>query len=97
MRYPVQPRGRIFGKGYEFLSFAKNIGKSIGKKISKTLTARYCPGMSAMRQKPLGHAKKSATHVYKTLLKRVFQKTKEATGGLIGNKTADRITKMSRN
>ena len=53
--------------------------------------------MLAMRQKPLSHAKKSATDVYKTLLKIVFQKTKEAASGLIGNKTADRITKMSRN
>ena len=31
MRYSVQPRDRIFIKGYGFLSFAKNIGKNIGK------------------------------------------------------------------
>ena len=79
------------------MSFAKNIGKSIGRKISKNLSGKYCPGMLAMRQKPLSHAKKSATDVYKTLLKIVFQKTKETASGLIGNKTVDRITKMSRN
>ena len=36
MRYLVQPRDRIFVKGYGFLAFAKNIGKNIGKNISKT-------------------------------------------------------------
>ena len=35
MRYSVQPRDRIFVKGYGFLSFAKNMSKNIGKKISK--------------------------------------------------------------
>ena len=29
-RYSVQPRDRIFVKGYEFLSFAQNVGKNIG-------------------------------------------------------------------
>ena len=29
MRYSVQPRDRIFVKGYGFLSFAKNMGKNI--------------------------------------------------------------------
>ena len=30
-RYPVQPKYRIFVKGYGFLSFARNMGKNIGK------------------------------------------------------------------
>ena len=34
-RYSVQPRDRIFAKGYGFLSFARNMGRNIGKKISK--------------------------------------------------------------
>ena len=34
-RYSVQPRDRIFVKGY-FLFFAKIMGKNIGKSISKT-------------------------------------------------------------
>ena len=29
MRYSVQPRDWIFVKGYELLSFAKNMGKNI--------------------------------------------------------------------
>ena len=30
--YSVQPKDRIFVKGYGFLSFAKNMGRDIGKK-----------------------------------------------------------------
>ena len=41
MRYPVQPRGRIFAKGYVFFSFTKNMGKNIGKNISKNLSGKY--------------------------------------------------------
>ena len=47
--YSVQPRGRIFVKGYGFLSFSKNIGKNIGKNISKNLSSKYS-------QKLLDHA-----------------------------------------
>ena len=39
--------------------------------------------------------KQSATDAFKTLLKRAIQKTAEATGGLIGNKVADKIAKTS--
>ena len=35
MCYSVQPRDRIFVKCYEFLSFAKHMGKNIGKNISE--------------------------------------------------------------
>ena len=45
----------------------------------------------------LDHAKKSATDALKTSSKRVIQKTAEATGDLIGNKIANRITKVSKN
>ena len=38
MCYSVQPRDRIFVRGYEFLSFAKNMGKNIGKNISENLS-----------------------------------------------------------
>ena len=36
-RYSVQPRDRIFVKRYGFLSFAKNINKSIGKNIKRKI------------------------------------------------------------
>ena len=40
MRCSVQPRYRIFVKGYGFLVFAKNMGKSIGEIISKNLRGK---------------------------------------------------------
>ena len=35
MRHSIEPRDRIDVKGYGFLSFAKNMGKSISNKHSK--------------------------------------------------------------
>ena len=96
MRYSVQPTDRIFVKGYEFLSFAKNMVKIIGKNISKSLSGKYGPGMLAMRQKFLDHAKQSVTDALNTSSKRVIQKTAAATADLIGNKIANRITKVSK-
>ena len=54
MRYSVQPRDRIFVKGYGFLSFNKDIGKNNGKNISKILSGKYS-------HKLFDHAKKCAT------------------------------------
>ena len=84
-RYSVQPRDRIFIKGYEVLSFARNMSKNIGKSTSKNLSGKY-------RQKPLDHAKQSAVAALKTALKRVVHRKSEATGDLIYNK----ITKVSK-
>ena len=42
----------------------------------------------------LNQVKQSAIDVLKTTSKKVIQKTAEATGHLIGNKTADKITKV---
>ena len=71
MRYSIELKNRIYVKGYGFLSFAKNIGKSLGNKYS---------------QKLLDTAKKSKTDAIKTASKREIQKPAEATGDLIGNK-----------
>ena len=68
------------------MSFAKNIVKNIGISISKNLSGKY-------NKKLLGHAKQSATNVFKTAPKRAIQKTAEAAGDLIGNKIANKITK----
>ena len=62
------------------------MGKNIGKNISNNLNGKYSPGVLAMREKLLDHAKKSATDELKTPSKRVIQKTAEATGDLIDNK-----------
>ena len=81
MRYSIEPRDRIYVKGYGFLSFAKNMGKSLSHKYG---------------QKLLDSAKKSITDAIKIALKRVIQKTAEATGDLIGNTIADKITSVSK-
>ena len=44
--------------------------------------------------KLLDHAKQSTTDAFKTASKTVIQKTAEATGDLIGNIIADKITKI---
>ena len=36
MRYSIEPRDKIYVKGYGFLSFAKNIGNKYGKKLFDT-------------------------------------------------------------
>ena len=47
-------------------------------------------------KKLLDTAKKSATDAIKIASKRTIQKTAEATGDLIGNKTADKMTSISK-
>ena len=71
MRYSTELRHRMYIKGYEFLSFAKNLSNKYGKKLS---------------------AKKSTTDAIKTASKKAIQNRAEATGGLTGNKIADKIT-----
>ena len=66
--YSVQPRDKIFIKGYGFLSFAKNMGANIGKNINKILSGKHS-------QKFLDHTTQSATDALKTTSKRVIQKT----------------------
>ena len=65
------------------------MGRSIGENIGKNLSGNYS-------QKLLDHAEQSATDAFKTTSKRAIQKVAEATGGLIGNKIADRIRKASK-
>ena len=93
MRYSVQPRDRIFVKYYGVFFFAKNMGKNIGKNTSKNLSNKYGSGMLAMRQKLLDYAIQFVTDALKTSSKRFIQKVAEATGGLIGNKSANKIFK----
>ena len=81
MRYSIEPRDRIYVKKYGFLSFAKSIGKNLSKKYS---------------QKIIDTARKSTTYAIKTASKIAIKKTAEATGDLIDNKIADKITSISK-
>ena len=80
MIYSIEPRDKIYVKGYGLLSFTKNMGKSLSNKYG---------------QKRLDSAKKFTTDAIKTASKRAIQKTAEATGDLIGNKIVDKITSAS--
>ena len=81
MRCSIKLRDRIYVKRYGFLSFDKNMGKSLSNKYG---------------QKRLDSTKKSTTDAIKAASKRAIQKTAEATGDLIGNKIADKITSVSK-
>ena len=59
MRYSIEPRNRIYLKGYGFLSFAKNMDKGLSNEYG---------------QKPLNSAKTSTTDAIKTASKRAVQK-----------------------
>ena len=63
MSYSIKTRNRIYVKGYGFLSFAKNMGKSLSNEYG---------------QKLLDSTKKSTTDAIKTASKRAIQKTAEA-------------------
>ena len=76
MRYSIEPQDRIYVKGYGFLSFAKNMDKSLSNKYGQRL---------------LDSAKKSTTDAIKIASKSAIQKRAEATGNLIDNKIADKI------
>ena len=57
----------------------------------------FARGMSnKYGQKLVDTAKKSATDAIKIVSKRAIQKTAEATGDLVGNKIADKITSVSK-
>ena len=57
MRYLIEPRHRIYVKGYRFLSFAKNMGKNLSNKYGRKL---------------LDRAKKSTMNATKTASKRAI-------------------------
>ena len=59
MRYSIAPKDRMYVKGYGYLSFAKNMGKSLSNEYD---------------QKLLGSAKKSTTDAIKTASKREVKK-----------------------
>ena len=81
IRYSIESRDRIYVKAYGFLSFAKNMSKSLSNKYV---------------QKILDSAEKSTTDVITTASKRATQKTAEVTGDLIGNKDADKVTSLQK-
>ena len=86
MRYSIEPRERRYVKGYGFLSLARNLGTH-ATKVGKNLNNTY-------GQKLADSAKKSVTDPFKIASKRAIQKAAEATGDLVGNTIANKITSI---
>ena len=97
MRYSLEPRYRRYVQGQGFMSFARNIGNKYGKKIfdksidvGKFMKKKYGKTI-------LDNSLSAGKDFAKIAGKKVLTKSAEATGDLIGNKIADRITKSPRN
>ena len=97
MRYSLEPSNRRYVQGQGFMSFARNIGNKYGKKlfgksidVGKSMKKKY-------GKKILDNSISAGKDFAKIAGKKVLNKSAEATGDLIGNKIADKITKITRN
>ena len=98
MRYSLEPHYRRYVQGQGFMSFAKNIGNKYGKKIfDKSLDVRKSMKKRYDNKKILANSLSAGKDFAKIAGKKVLTESAEATGDLIGNKIADRITKSARN
>ena len=97
MRYSLEPSYRKYVQGQGFMSFAKNIGNNYGKRlldnsidVGKNMSNKH-------GRKILDKSMDAGKDFAKIAGKKVLHKSAEATGEMIGNKIADRITRSSRN
>ena len=86
MRHSLKPEYRKYVKGYGFLSFARNFGDKYGKSMISSKNVKIL----------MDGAKKTSKDFAKIAGKKVIHKTTEATGDLVGNKIADKITSISK-
>ena len=86
MRHSLEPEYRKYIKGYGFSSFARNFGNKYGKSMISSKNV----------QKLIDGATKTSKDFAKIAGKKVIHETAEATGDLVGNKMADKITSMSK-
>ena len=77
--HSIEPRDRIYVKGYGFLSFAKNTGKNLSNKYGLKL---------------LDSAKQSTADAIKTASKRAIQKTAKVAGDKIADRVTS-VSKKS--
>ena len=97
MRYSLEPHYKRYVQGQGFMSFARNIGNKYGKKlfdksidVGKSMNKKY-------GKKILDNSFSAGKDFAKIAGKKVLTNSAEATGDLIGNKIADRITESARN
>ena len=100
MRYSLEQKYRKYVQGYGFLPFARKFGAEYSKKLMDTATKT---GINTARKfgdeygkKLMDSAIKTGIDAAKTVSKRVVQKIAEATGDLIANKIADKITSVDK-
>ena len=96
MCYSIEPRERRYVKGYGFLSFAKNFGNKYGKKLMNTAIKTGTNFNSKYGKKLTDTAIKTRKDFSTIAGKKIVHKSAEATGDLIGNKIADKITSASK-
>ena len=93
MRYSLEPHYRRYVQGQRFMSFARNIENNYGKKY--LMLVNLCE--KKYGKKILDNSLSAGKDFAKIAGEKVLTKSAEATGDLIGNKIADRITKSARN
>ena len=100
MGYQAESKYRKYVSGYGFLSFARKFGDKYGENLMNTATKT---GINAAKKfgdkygKNLADTTKTqGTNFVKTAGKKVVQTSAEATGDLIGNKIADKLTLLGK-
>ena len=93
MRYSLEPTYRKYAQSYGFLSFPRNVRDKYGKKLMNTAKK---VGTSQYGKKIIDTTKRQGSEFAKTAGKRIVQKSAEATGDLIGNEIADKITSLGK-
>ena len=96
MRHSLKPEYRKYVKGYGFLSFARNFGDKYCKKLMNTAIKTSANFNSKYGKKLTDTAIKTGKDFATIAGKKIIHKSAEATGDLIGNKFADKITSMGR-
>ena len=88
--------GYKYIKGYGFLSFARNFGNKYGKKLMNTAIKTGANCNSKYGKKVTDTAIKTGEDFATIAGKKIVHKSAEATGDLIGNKIADKVTSASK-
>ena len=98
MNYSKDNQIRKYVKCYRFMSFAKNFGSKYSKKfLNKGISAskRIKDTASKIIQSKYGKVLKNQRSEFgKIAVKKIVQKSAEATGELIGSRIADKITSL---
>ena len=96
MRHSLEPECRKYVKVMGFYLFARNFGEKYGKKLMNTATKTGTYFNSKYTKKLIDTAIKTVKDFATIAGKKIINKSAEATGDLVGNKIADKITSMGR-